>query len=827
MKTKATIVVLSLGVGMYAQNWQLGGNNAPPLTAVNNILGTNQNFSVRFVTNAQQRMFINTGVSNSVFGGNNAGYISIGNPPAASPLFNLSVLTASTGPGDFLIGGTTTKSPNSFMGMIDGSGTAGLLLPAYIGSLDNSQPGPAISTIGNITVNNDQPPGVNNTPVHRFIVGTSFVPFTSGLQGLNEINNRVAFTWQNAGNTKMLMNAAGRLRIGNFLSIPGTLPRNRVEITSSFGLAPGTNDPYFGSVNGSSGLRFTNLTSANTPLANAVNGVNNTKVLSVDQNGDVVLVTPAGVGNGDNGLSLSGPTNGLLHLGQSIGAAGNPAQLLDDREVPMNDFNLFLTDGAQSTNFKNRMQIGNQNTFVFNQFSKLSAFINSTVQLQTGIIGGADSYFSFVPVAYNPYYFTNQANRVKIGVLGVGNQTQNSGFLSQHIVGVEGVAYNQNELPNAAGANALVGVLGKAYSNQPNVDVAAMGGNARGNREVAGCGFTAFGGTKTYGGRFISQGGSVSNIGVFAVGANNLGFASPPSYPTNINIGIYGASDQTNGPGGVPAKYAGYFDGDVYINGTQGVPGFALTSDAQFKTNVDTIANPSTILKQLKPKAYYMDTLNPYGMHFGSGKQYGFIAQDVAQILPELVSNSLKPAMIDSTGAVVTPSVSYKALNYNAFFALLTAAMQKQQTVIDSLHKKDSLQNAQIAQLISAINTLSSAVIACCSNSNVRQTGINGSNSNLHLINIELSDENMIVLNQNVPNPFAEQTTITYNVPQTYGFAQIIFKTIDGKLIKAVDITTKGKGQLNVFANDLSKGIYVYSLIVDGKLIDTKKMVRN
>ncbi|MGZ3901446.1 MAG: T9SS type A sorting domain-containing protein [Bacteroidia bacterium] len=81
-------------------------------------------------------------------------------------------------------------------------------------------------------------------------------------------------------------------------------------------------------------------------------------------------------------------------------------------------------------------------------------------------------------------------------------------------------------------------------------------------------------------------------------------------------------------------------------------------------------------------------------------------------------------------------------------------------------------------------------------------------------------------MSQNVPNPYAEQTTITYNVPPQYGFAQIIFKTVDGKIIKAVDITKKGKGQLNVFASDLSQGLYMYTLIVDGKVIDTKKMVK-
>ncbi|TAE77272.1 MAG: secretion protein Por, partial [Bacteroidetes bacterium] len=56
--------------------------------------------------------------------------------------------------------------------------------------------------------------------------------------------------------------------------------------------------------------------------------------------------------------------------------------------------------------------------------------------------------------------------------------------------------------------------------------------------------------------------------------------------------------------------------------------------------------------------------------------------------------------------------------------------------------------------------------------------------------------------------------------------AQIIFTTTDGKIIKTHDITEKGKGVLNVFADDLSSGVYTYTLVVDGKTIDSKKMMK-
>lgn len=45
-------------------------------------------------------------------------------------------------------------------------------------------------------------------------------------------------------------------------------------------------------------------------------------------------------------------------------------------------------------------------------------------------------------------------------------------------------------------------------------------------------------------------------------------------------------------------------------------------------------------------------------------------------------------------------------------------------------------------------------------------------------------------------------------------------------LIQSTELTQKGKGTLNVFASDLSSGIYTYTLVVDGKIIETRKMVK-
>src|SRR3972149_1700084 len=127
--------------------------------------------------------------------------------------------------------------------------------------------------------------------------------------------------------------------------------------------------------------------------------------------------------------------------------------------------------------------------------------------------------------------------------------------------------------------------------------------------------------------------------------------------------------------------------------------------------------------------------------------------------------------------------------------------------------KTDSLQ-AQIDSLYTIIG-----------NNNLRTSNPNNNNSSVVQKDVTLSNRK-IVLNQNQPNPFKEQTTITYEIKTDFSNAIIFFTDMKGEVINEVQITEKGKGQLNVCASDLSSGIYTYTIVVDGITIDTKKMVK-
>lgn len=247
-------------------------------------------------------------------------------------------------------------------------------------------------------------------------------------------------------------------------------------------------------------------------------------------------------------------------------------------------------------------------------------------------------------------------------------------------------------------------------------------------------------------------------------------------------------------------------------------------SDANVKTNINNF-NALAKIKTLNPVSYNFTNANVPQLNFNSNLEYGFVAQQLETVYPELVDTVRVNATFDSLGVVVHPSQVLKTVNYKAMTGLLVRSIQEQQLTIDSLRtnlsKQDSINQAvqqQLAALLSQIN-------ACCSNSTIRTTN-NTTQTALNQLDVELSDKDAVVLNQNVPNPFAEQTTITYNVPASIAKAQIIFYNGAGQIIQTVDITTRGKGKVNVFANDLSSGLYHYTLVVDGKVADSKKMVR-
>ena len=118
--------------------------------------------------------------------------------------------------------------------------------------------------------------------------------------------------------------------------------------------------------------------------------------------------------------------------------------------------------------------------------------------------------------------------------------------------------------------------------------------------------------------------------------------------------------------------------GNYYFSGSN-------QSDANKKENIADITDSALdLITQLQPKTY-----NFIGSDIDKA---GFIAQEMEQVIPRLVSgNEFDPTASDD----VTTNPTGKGIDYMGYTAYLTKAIQEQQTIIDDLKARiETLENA-------------------------------------------------------------------------------------------------------------------------------------
>lgn len=88
-------------------------------------------------------------------------------------------------------------------------------------------------------------------------------------------------------------------------------------------------------------------------------------------------------------------------------------------------------------------------------------------------------------------------------------------------------------------------------------------------------------------------------------------------------------------------------------------------------------------------------------------------------------------------------------------------------------------------------------------------------------------DEMENKLFQNVPNPFNNNTVIQYYLEDDTNSAEILVYDMTGKQLKRFNIIGEknGKGEINIKGGELGPGMYIYSMISDGRMIGSKYMI--
>jgi hypothetical protein len=186
----------------------------------------------------------------------------------------------------------------------------------------------------------------------------------------------------------------------------------------------------------------------------------------------------------------------------------------------------------------------------------------------------------------------------------------------------------------------------------------------------------------------------------------------------------------------------------------------------------DSVANDSNIIHD-----EIVDIPN-----FPNGTQYGLIAQEVKEIFPETIK-------FDSITQLF-------GINYNAFVPLLLEAIKEQQVLIENLQQE--------IELLKSDDRFKSALTS-------------------NDISIDQSDPPLLY--QNKPNPFNTDIEIEFYLPDNINRATINIYDLSGVQIKNYPVNQREKGSQIIRAEELSPGMYLYSLIADGNLIDTKRMV--
>jgi len=274
-----------------------------------------------------------------------------------------------------------------------------------------------------------------------------------------------------------------------------------------------------------------------------------------------------------------------------------------------------------------------------------------------------------------------------------------------------------------------------------------------------------------------------------------------------------------------------------------------ISSDSTLKTDIVPLEDVTDLLKQVKTYSYYYksDCID------GRQKDYGVLAQELDDVLPDLVDTSMETMFV----------------NYNAFIALLIKGFNEQQAVIEILQatidqmqaetnqpqiefgtlqqmvnqhqilintqqERIDQQQAEISvlqqivfgqelnlvelhELRNMVNDLRAMMLICCADRG-------GSNPPPTPNNNQNKIQQGAILYQNIPNPFSANTEISCDIPIVNSNAYIYVYNLQGVELKAFSVT-QGYNTVTVYASELPAGMYLYTLVVDNEIIDTKRMI--
>ena len=275
----------------------------------------------------------------------------------------------------------------------------------------------------------------------------------------------------------------------------------------------------------------------------------------------------------------------------------------------------------------------------------------------------------------------------------------------------------------------------------------------------------------------------------------------------NVNSTYYGAGVYGSVGGSIPStlasnRYAGYFNGATYVNGTLTATSVVNLSDIRLKENVQSLSK---------------------------GSSSGCTLENVLNM--NVIKYNFKQKVVDES--------EFNEPDKERLAKEIAAAEERNKITASQIHFRLSAQELQeiYPELVVegqdgnfGINYIELVPILIRSIQELKQEldAVKGSGDAKTRSAYDEEDYKVVstqnVLYQNNPNPFKEQTTIRFRLADDVQNASICIFDMSGKMLKKFPISS-GMESVSVAGYELGEGMFLYALIVNGQVIDTKKML--
>ena len=288
---------------------------------------------------------------------------------------------------------------------------------------------------------------------------------------------------------------------------------------------------------------------------------------------------------------------------------------------------------------------------------------------------------------------------------------------------------------------------------------------------------------------------------------------------TTFMTGVFGASTHY---AVLPSSgfYAGYFQGDVRATGT--IYGTLLSPSSASSPTVSAMAvrddGNSVTGKLQQVDLLQMERIN----------QDGSLAANQIDEKEDADTMASNGSLLVDEVPTGTKNKSEKPIQTRLSSVSYGLAADQLKEVYPELVYEDEQGNYSINYiemvplLVQSIKELSSEVTALKQQLGTQESVKKGKKQ---VSSIEDADMEVVSMSQNRPNPFKDKSVIVLNVPSDTKEAVINIYDMSGKQVQTIPVSERGRTNITVYASHLQPGMFIYSLLVDGKVQATRKMM--